>query len=249
MEELNEEFNKLISDNKSGSTELFLKACEFCIKCINNGRKDLAIKLSEKLGENMVIFRNLVKAIQSRSPEEEIRKFYEIARNSSSLIFREFEKLRKKMGWRSAVTISRSSLVISSLKNMERVFVLESRPALEGRETAKSLCDMGVEVIFGVDSIMADFVKSADVVVTGCDAYTANSFINKVGTIPLLLTARYFKKPSVLLTSQLKYLTFLPEIEEKPPEEVWPDAKKGIKMINRYFEIIPIELVDYMIVV
>jgi len=249
MEDLKKEFVKLISDNKSGSTELFLRACEFSIKCISSGRKDLAIKLSEKLGENMVIFRNLRKAIQSKSPEEEIRKLSEIARNSSSLIFREFEKLRNKMGWKSAVTISRSSFVISSLKNMEKVFVLESRPAFEGRETAKSLSAMGIEVVFGVDSIMADFVRCADVVVIGCDAYTEDSFINKIGTLPLLLTARYFRKPSVLLTSQLKFLTSLPDIEEKPPEEVWREAKEGIRIVNRYFEIVPMKLVDYLIVV
>jgi len=71
-----------------------------------------------------------------------------------------------------------------------KVFVLESRPGMEGLELASYLNDLGVETYLVVDSAGRFFMKEVDKVFVGAEAIAVNgAVVGKVGTSLLSLVA------------------------------------------------------------
>ncbi|ABN70449.1 initiation factor 2B related [Staphylothermus marinus F1] len=70
------------------------------------------------------------------------------------------------------------------------VYVLESRPGMEGLETASYLDDLGVKTYLIVDSAARFFMKNVDKVFIGAEAIAVNgALVGKIGTSILCLTA------------------------------------------------------------
>lgn len=74
------------------------------------------------------------------------------------------------------LTLSSSRAVLRSLELAKKdwkkfsVTVLEARPMLEGRETARRLAELGIEVELATDASVASEVRRADMVLVGADA-------------------------------------------------------------------------------
>jgi translation initiation factor eIF-2B subunit delta len=147
------------------------------------------------------------------------------------------------------LTLSSSAAVLGALEkaNADRkrfsVVVLESRPMLEGRETAARLAHLGIPVELTVDSALVPEVRRAGQIIVGADALTDEVLVNKCGTLPLALVAKEYGVPVLAVAEDSKLLpnTLLPENDRaRDPREVWDGGHPGVVVRNRYFEKVPL---------
>lgn len=132
------------------------------------------------------------------------------------------------------VTLSYSSTVLAVLSRRDfRVTVLESRPGDEGRRTARSLRQRGVDARVVPDSAVSRAVADARVVVVGADAVTRRIVVNKVGTLPLALAARHARVPLFVVADLSKWV----------PED-WLPPRRALEPL---FEAVPRRLVTRII--
>lgn len=144
-----------------------------------------------------------------------------------------------------------SSTVVSCLLNARakgnyfRVVCSESRPSMEGRKLASRLAAGHIEVTHTFDSAMGVVLPNCSVAFMGCDGVGAPGVVNKVGSLLLALACREMKIPLYALCGTEKFLTderlFEFENHERPGEEVWPDCPSGVNVVNRQFELVPID--------
>ena len=142
-----------------------------------------------------------------------------------------------------------SSTVVSALLNARtnlrsfRVICTESRPSMEGRKLATMLASSGVEVVHSFDPAMCLFLPNCRVAFMGVDCVARPGIVNKVGSWLLALACRELNIPLYALSGTEKIVTddllFSFEDAERPGSEIWPDAPKGVHVVNRQFELIP----------
>ncbi len=99
-------------------------------------------------------------------------------------------------GWGTALGVIRSA---AALGGIERVFVDETRPYLQGaRLTAYELDEDGIAVTLITDNAAATVLASGgvDAVLVGADRVAANGdAANKIGTLGLAILARHYDVP------------------------------------------------------
>jgi ribose 1,5-bisphosphate isomerase len=126
-----------------------------------------------------------------------------------------------------------------------RVICTETRPAYQGRITAKELVGLGIDTTFIVDSAARTFMGDVDVVFVGADAITSEgNVVNKIGTGGIAVIASEARAPFYVVSELLK---FDPEtlgggcekIEQRNPVEVWSEAPQQLKVKNPAFDVTP----------
>ena len=126
-----------------------------------------------------------------------------------------------------------------------KVICTETRPAFQGRITAKELVDLGIETTFIVDSAVRTFMDEADIVIVGADAITSEgNVVNKIGTGGIAVLANEARKPLYVVSELLK---FDPEtlggecekIEQRNPSEVWDEPPRKLTVRNPAFDVTP----------
>jgi translation initiation factor 2B subunit (eIF-2B alpha/beta/delta family) len=151
------------------------------------------------------------------------------------------------------LTISYSTTVLNALLHAQRagrrfsVVCAESRPVLEGRQTAQALASYGIAVQLVTDATAPDAVRGATIVLVGADMLSEAGLVNKAGTRMLATVARAAGVPFYTLCGSEKFLPpgFKPiEQHERPASEVWPDAPAGVTVGNRYFDTTPLDLIS-----
>lgn len=152
----------------------------------------------------------------------------------------------------TVVTLSYSTTVLNALLHAQRagrrfsVVCAESRPVLEGRQTAETLAGYSIPVRLVTDAAAPDEVPHASVVLVGADMLSEAGLANKTGTRALATVARAVGVPFYTLCGSEK---FLPrgfaalEQNDWPSDEVWPDAPAGVEVRNRYFDTTPLDLI------
>ena len=125
------------------------------------------------------------------------------------------------------------------------VICTETRPAFQGRITARELVNLGIETTFIVDSAARTFIGDVDIVVVGADAITSEgNVVNKIGTGGVAVLASEARKPFYVVSELLK---FDPEtlgggcekIEQRNPAEVWNEAPPELRVRNPAFDVTP----------
>jgi ribose 1,5-bisphosphate isomerase len=125
------------------------------------------------------------------------------------------------------------------------VICTETRPALQGRITAREMVELGVQTMFIVDSAARSYMGDVDIVFVGADAITSEgNVVNKIGTSGIAVLANEARKPFYVVSELLK---FDPEtlygayegIEQRNPSEVWSEAPKGLSVRNPAFDVTP----------
>ena len=125
------------------------------------------------------------------------------------------------------------------------VICTETRPAFQGRITAKELVELGIETTFIVDSAVRTFMDRADIVIVGADAITSEgNVVNKIGTGGIAVLAHKARKPFYVVSELLK---FNPEsvggecekIEQRNPSEVLNKAPPKLTVRNPAFDVTP----------
>ncbi|MDQ7801128.1 MAG: hypothetical protein QN188_03185 [Armatimonadota bacterium] len=111
------------------------------------------------------------------------------------------------------LTLSYSRTVYAVLEELYQhnpdlsVVVFEARPYLEGRRMAEALAQLGISVTLTVDAAMGYYMDVASAVLTGAEAVSLDgSFVNKVGTRPLMTCAHAHGVPSYVATETIKIL-------------------------------------------
>ncbi len=133
------------------------------------------------------------------------------------------------------------------------VICTETRPAFQGRITAREMLELGIKTTFIVDSSARTFMHDIDLVVVGADAITSEgNVVNKIGTGSIALSAHESRKPFYVLSEVLKFspATLYGEyekIEERSPNEIWKDAPVQLNIRNPAFDVTPRDLIHGII--
>ena len=128
-----------------------------------------------------------------------------------------------------------------------RVIVPQSLPGGEGTALADSVAAAGLRVTLVADAACGIFVRDADVVLVGADSIRADgSITNKVGTLPLALTAADAHIPLLVIAESIKVAPheFPLILEEMDPSEILPLPHERIEIRNPYFDHTPADLVS-----
>ncbi len=125
------------------------------------------------------------------------------------------------------------------------VICTETRPAFQGRITAREMVELGIQTMFIVDSAARSYMGDVDLVVVGADAITSEgNVVNKIGTSSIAVLANEARKPFYVVSELLK---FDPEtlngayerIEQRSPSEVWNEAPEKLSVRNPAFDVTP----------
>ena len=183
--------------------------------------KDLFYQLANKLIRARPSMAPLVNSIgyiftstdkfTKKNLEEVIRSYFELETKKRILLEQNFRKFISKLGINEPkiMLISYSSTVLNLLINAESppfiVYVLESRPKLEGRKVAQELSKK-FETHLLVDAAMGKFINEIDIIIIGIDSILRDgSIINKIGTYPLSVLAKSNKRPVYAIGDSFKY--------------------------------------------
>ena len=133
------------------------------------------------------------------------------------------------------------------------VICTETRPAFQGRITAREMVELDIQTIFVVDSAARSYMGNVDLVVVGADAITSEgNVVNKIGTSAIAVLAKEARKPFYVVSELLK---FDPEtlggeyerIEQRNPSEVWKEAPEKLSVRNPAFDVTPNHYINGLI--
>lgn len=224
-----ERIKEIIEDRRSGSSKLIKKTLELLEDVEPQRRLEICRKIV-KAHPAMAGLAKVLKAVENGADVYEIRNmFAEMDRKTS-------ERLREISEDKIVATISRSHVVEKGLTTAKHVIVLESSPAKEGIDTARYLKGRAVEVSIFSDPAIGYAIKACDVVVVGADALYSDGFVNKTGTLPLALTAKYLSKSFYVAAPSYKF-----------SEGIFGEPKSLDFTKDMIFEFIPAELVTEFI--
>lgn len=132
-------------------------------------------------------------------------------------------------------------------------YLTETRPAFQGRMTAKELILLGIKATLIVDAeapflISREDSRELDLVILGADAINLDgSAINKVGSYGISLAAKEAKIPLFVAATLLKVTPKPLLIEERDEEKIWPRKPKRLKIISPVFDLVPKENISKFI--
>ena len=236
-------------------------------------RKDFIAQLCEARTllfasrETEPLMRNAIRWIITQVEDSDERKVTELA-NLVSSSSEKFQKSLAASNERTAeigakrisddstiFTHCHSSTVIHMLAKAKgkgktfEVICTETRPAFQGRITAKEMLKLGVKTTFIVDSAARSFMHDVDMVVVGADAITSEgNVVNKIGSSTIAVLAREARKPFYVVSELLKFdpATLYGEyekIEERSRDEIWREAPPELNVRNPAFDVTPRNLI------
>ena len=277
---MSELFNNIKSDNKSGSHKLSILTLRGMREYIEKSTIKDKMKLADDLNlvvKDIIRFQKNIIILQKKASSV-VYYLKRLAKTNKSIneikkqtiekideLIADAEKKQEKIGELGSrlifnsnkiLTISSSSLIkrilLSALKNNREfeVYCLESRPMLEGQEFAISLAKAGIQSYIVTDAMMGKILPEMNMVFAGADRLYESGFINKIGTLPLAVTASKLNVPFYVACETDKILKeidrtirFYPE----SPNEVFDKKIKKLSVLNYYFEEIPYELVSKLV--
>ncbi len=257
VEQLNDEL-KVAQDIKTTDVEKLYENISECVKSIVRSQPNMASLrkygflftahfkrlLAQEIEPKSIIIELTHKL---KSIEDEIK---ESVKNISLNVSKILAHMPKVM------TISNSTLVrrsfdeaIAQNKHLE-VTCLKSDPPGEGVVLAEYLSKFDVKVRLAADFEMGLFMDNVNFVLISADRILENEIINKSGTLPLCLTAKYFNIPVYLISETAKILfeqDRAVKFRKRDAVEIYDNQNNDILVDNFYFERIPLLLIDKVI--
>lgn len=277
---MEQSLDKILSDNHSGSATLARNMLEYfkeilheCSKsetdldtCFTNLNEES--KLIIKSQPNMALLRktntlflsHFKRALQSENSEiipTSLKKIEELQQRISENL-KQIAVSGSKLIANSnkLMTISHSAnvreIILNAHKKKKRfeIYCLKSHPPDEGVQLAEILSKENIQTTLIADSEMGVFMPELNGVIVGADRLYKDGFVNKAGTLPLVLTARYFKVPVYLavetwkiLSEKEKALKFV----ERSTDEVYKNRNSELNVQNIYYERVPLEMISKVI--
>jgi len=153
----------------------------------------------------------------------------------------------------TVITLSYSDTVIETLAPLAsrglRVYVGEGRPLCEGRDSARTLADAGVDVTLVTDAAMGHYAGCATLALVGGDTVQRDgSLINKSGTYLLALAAHDRGVPFYAACQTLKFQLgpANTRLEEKDVEQLG-EPIPGVVGKSLLFDLTPARLVTRIV--
>jgi translation initiation factor eIF-2B subunit delta len=149
----------------------------------------------------------------------------------------------------SSSSTVRKTLLLHGEELKLRACCLEGRPLCEGKHVARELARAGIPVTYAVDAAAGSLLLLSDLVLLGADSVGDDGIVNKIGSLALAALASEFGVPLYVLVDRTKLLPpgFPQDVRDRrPEEEVWKPPH-GVKVWNRYFECIPLNVVHGLV--
>ena len=265
---IQELLRELKDDNTSGANEFIDKALEiikFQLRLTRDPHKDIReeiFNLSKQIIDTRPSMAPLINTmgylihdlgkVNKSIIEERLSQFNiyrEKIEESLELAFHTFLKRIKKIPLKLMLISYSSTIINLLLQNKDfkfEIFILESRPLLEGQKAAEILSQYFKTHLI-VDAAMGKFIDQINLVLIGVDSILEDgSIINKIGTYPLAVLANSRKIDVYAVADSLKYNLkshFGTEImiERKPIEEIYDKGIKNtsLEIHNYYFDVSP----------
>ena len=148
-----------------------------------------------------------------------------------------------------------SSTVLESIETAAHngahltVYVTEARPRTMGRKTARVLAGMDrVDTHLVVDAAMGYALRDCDRVLLGITCITGGTYYNRIGTFPVVVTARELGVPVTAVGSGAKTIAeFRFENEFRDDVEVMREPVRGVTIENPSYDATPIDMLDTVI--
>lgn len=191
-----ERLRDIVENKRSGSSRIMKKTLDLLELVEAERQNEIMTKIIEA-HPSMAGLPNLMGTMGEKTVEE-VKQEIEKANKDT------VGNLKNIAEDKSVVAISRSHITEQGLITASEVTVLLSEPGGEGRDTARYLEDQGIAVKTVFDAEMGYAVRECDVVVVGADTLLPDGFVNKVGTLPLSLTASHFGKPFYVASPSYK---------------------------------------------
>ena len=270
IQDIQELLRELREDNISGANEIIDKALEiikFQLSLTGDLQKDITKEMMHLLRQivnarpSMAPLINMVgyiihdlERINKKLIEERLIQFLverEKRKELLELYFHSFLEEKKKESLK-IMLISYSSTIISLLLKIKEfnfeIYVLESRPLLEGQRVAEILSPYFKTHLI-IDAAIGTFIDEIDLILVGVDSILVDgSIVNKIGTYTLAVLANRKNVDVYVVCDSYKYnlkshfgQSIL--IEEKPIKEVYNKeiTNKFLEVHNYYFDITPPE--------
>ncbi|MCK4661376.1 MAG: hypothetical protein KAT68_00815 [Bacteroidales bacterium] len=270
---------EIIKDNKSGSVGILYKTIDIIsryvadIQCFNIDIliKELNVlyyafpKFSVLFNFTNQLFIEIEKIEKSYSNEEKSKKILKFiddykkqwknVNNKISIIAsRHIDFNNKKILLHSnSHTINELFCFLSDKRIFSDLTQTVSSPANEGIIQAKILASLEYKINLISDAAIPKYVEDIDFALLGADTIFEDCFINKIGSMAIVLACNYFKKPVYVIADSRKIInkSIFPEkllnliITEKakPVEEIMKNPYNNISPSNYYYETIPNSLI------
>jgi translation initiation factor 2B subunit (eIF-2B alpha/beta/delta family) len=260
MKSVENELQKIISDNKSGSSQILVNLNAWFVK--NNfdiKTYNYFLNFIEKKLNSFATITNYVVQCKKKLKDENITKL----KNFQKDLLKEREKEIANLISKSVSILEKHDnfITISNSRTVELFFlelakkkkfnlvICESRPVYEGRILAEKLIQKNIKIKMITEAMIANETEKCDAVVFGADKFFANgNVVNKVGSRLLSISAKYFHKPVFVIADKFKKsekFIFVPEI--KSTMEIWNNPPAKLKIENYYFELIEKKLITKLI--
>jgi len=257
---LDEAIRKIKTVEIQGATQIATFALEFLIDYSKEngfGKKfDVAIQKLEKARPTAVVLHNVLKIVKQNKSIATMKLLLKELKDSRKLLA---EKAYRFIPYNATImTHCHSGDAVAVIKKAHemgrniKVYATITEPLHQGVKTAKDLKKAGIDVTIINDNAVGFFMKNADMVVIGSDAIRKDGIINKIGSLMLAITAKYFGKPLLVFSNSFKIderksIT----IEERPANEILRKdlelRKMKVKVRNPAFDLVPWNLVEMAI--
>ncbi len=270
MQTLQEELNKIKTDNLTGSKGLHDRLLLSIESSLENdkdswmNRKNDIIRSLEELAGNLnqfVILKNFIGEFTRELNHwnedriiEQIRTYLDHYKKkwdkAQELAIGHFLDRCELEG--NVILLHSNSSSIRSLFRTTRnkdinlkIVQTESRPGFEGRKQAMYLADIGYKAKIIVDAAIMLYLDQIDMVILGADALYPEQFVNKIGSHTICSAAHETGKPVYVLADSRKISKHsdIPRENPKPVMEVWKEHPEELEIENYYFETVPNKLV------
>ena len=168
------------------------------------------------------------------------------------------------------LTFAKSSIVqktlIQAYQNGKqfRVIVVDSRPLFEGKNIARALADLGLEVQYSLTHAIGHAMKDATKVFLGAHAMMSNGRLySRVGTAIVAMMAKESDVPVIVCCESVKFtdkvaLDSIVSNEVAPPDELviqggtstalkgWRDSP-NLQLLNLMYDVTPAEYINMVV--
>jgi ribose 1,5-bisphosphate isomerase len=240
---------KLATDSRAQNKTQFVKELSKAREILFSSRE------TEPLMRNAV--RQIMHEVE-KSKKRNPKELADLVHQVSGKFLKDLENSKKRIAGIGSKRIQSSSRILTHCHSSTVTYLLErakkegkkfgvicteTRPLFQGRITAQELLDLGIETTMIIDSAVRFFINKVDLVMVGADAITSEgNVINKIGTSLVALAANEARTPFYVVSELLKFDPSTvhgdyEKIEERKPNEIWPDAPLKIEIRNPAFDI------------
>ncbi len=245
---LDEELEKIILDNTSGSKEILSRLNNYFLKISPLSKKDEEKLnfLKQHFKEFSAIENYLSQLIHLLVKGENTTRFLEqFQKGENQLPKILLEQLKPHLNRTTKI------ITLSNSKTLQDVFLLmkkegipfelivsESRPQNEGAIMAEKLAEQGIKVKLITEAMLGQEAREVDIGIIGADKILKDgSVVNKTGSLSLAIILKHYSKPLFVLADKTKKsseISFQPKLY--PSEEIKKIKNAMIQITNYYFE-------------